>query len=60
LKNFDGFIKIVLELTLKLGKLSYKVFITKIMIFFKNPQELFKEIEIGTGLRSNENFSKKK
>jgi hypothetical protein len=30
------------------------------MIFFKNPQELLKEIEIVIGLRSNENFSKKK
>ncbi len=32
----------------------------KIMIFFKNLQELFKEIEIGIGLRSNENFFKEK
>ncbi len=32
----------------------------KIMIFFKNPRELFNEIDFGIGLRSNENFFKEK
>ena len=30
------------------------------LLFFNNPQEIFKEIEFGIGLRSNENFFKEK